>query len=416
MATELDQRLSAPKHPVPPPKRPVRWSKENLFGSWFDTLLTLVFGVVIVWALVSLVQFVLDADATIIRRNLTNFVVGRFPRDELWRPWVATYLITALIGLATGGSIAAARERATEAGLPFVEPTLRDVVRRFWPLLLLTAVILAFTQTLLPTLLTVGAIVVFALIRSLGLRLPSGVRRWNWLIGIVLLVGSYMALAAFGGQGWEDWGGIHLNVFLTVAGILFAFPIGLLLAIGRRSKLPAVRWLSVAFVEFVRGVPLITLLLMGAFALGFILPADLRPGFITRMLIAITLFEAAYIAEVVRGGLQSVPQGQVEAGQALGMSPWRITRRIVLPQALRNTIPAMVGQFISLWKDTTLVSVLGLPDLLEVSRTVNSQPDFLGQGLFIITLGFAGLVFWVVSYTMSREARRLEKKLGVGER
>lgn len=171
-----------------------------------------------------------------------------------------------------------------------------------------------------------------------------------------------------------------------------------------------------AYIEFIRGVPLITLLLMGVFAIGFFLPSGFRPGNVTRVLIAITLFESAYIAEVVRGGLQAVPRGQVEAAQALGLSPWKVMRLIVLPQALRATIPAMVGQFISLFKDTTLVGVVGLPEVLSVGQDVNTQPQFLAQGLERLTLPFAGLIFWVGSYTMSREARRLERKLGVGER
>ncbi len=137
-----------------------------------------------------------------------------------------------------------------------------------------------------------------------------------------------------------------------------------------------VRAFSVAYIELFRGVPLITLLLMGVFVLGFFLPLQLRPSSVTRILVAITIFEAAYIAEVIRGGLQSVPPGQVEAASALGLSTWKTTRLIVLPQALRATIPAMVGQFISLFKDTTLVAAVGLTDMLNTSSIATSQPDF----------------------------------------
>jgi general L-amino acid transport system permease protein len=201
-----------------------------------------------------------------------------------------------------------------------------------------------------------------------------------------------------------------------VAGILFAFPIGVLLALARRSTLPVVRTIAVGYIEFIRGVPLITLLFMAAFALGFLIPVNLRPGQVTRALIAITAFEAAYIAEIVRGGLQSVRRGQVEASQALGLPAWKTTRLVVLPQALRAVIPAMVGQFISLFKDTSLVTIIGLTDVLRVSTLATTQPDFLGRGLDVITLTFIALIFWTGSYTMSREARRLEKRLGVGER
>ena len=395
---------------------PRDWVKLNLFNTWYNSLLTIGLGALIVWVAITLIRAVLGADYTIIQRNLTLFMVGQFPRDQLWRPAVSAVLISVLIGLVAGVAAASARDRAVESGQRY-EPTKPwAVVVRFSPIIALVIVILSFTTTITPTLIAIavaaGGVVTYVLAR----RLPHAVRRWTWLGVLLLLAGAYLVLAGFGGVGWEDWGGLHLNIFLTAAGILFAFPLGLLFALGRRSSLRAVRTISVVYIEFVRGVPLIMLLLFGAFAIGFLLPRDLRPGLVTRMLIAITVFEAAYIAEVVRGGLQSIPKGQVEASQSLGMPPWRTMQRIVLPQALRATIPAMVGQFISLYKDTTLVSILGILELLRVAFVVNTQPDFFGQGLIGLTLAFAGLIFWVGSFTMSRESRRLERKLGVGER
>ncbi len=401
---------------IEPARGPMDWARKNLFNTWYNVLLSLALAAVLVWAAVSLARALLGADFEIIRVNLRLFMIGDFPADQLWRPWVATYLIAALIGLVAGSVAAGVRDRAIEAGLPYTETKLRQVVARFWPIIALIVIILAFTTTIIPTLLTIGAVVLGIGSFFLGRVLPAAVRRWTWLIALALLVGAYLALAAFGGVGWQGWGGLQLNLFLTVAGIMFAFPLGLLLALGRRSSLPVIRTISVGYIEFVRGVPLITLLLAGAFALGFLLPRDLRPGLVTRMLIAIIAFEAAYIAEVVRGGLQAVPGGQVEAAQAVGLAPWKTMRLIVLPQALRATIPAMVGQFISLFKDTTLVAILGVTELLDATFIVNSQPTFLGKGLFVLTLGFAALVFWVGSFTMSRESRRLEKRLGVGER
>jgi general L-amino acid transport system permease protein len=402
--------------PVEKSRGPVDWARKNLFNSWYNTLLTLLLAAIAVWGIQALIRGLLGADFEIIRVNLRLFMIGGFPADMLWRPWVATYLIGAGIGIVGGSLSAGARDRALEAGLPFEAATLRQMLVRFWPIIGLLVVILGFTTTTLPTLLTIGAVATGIGAYYLGRVLPGSVRRWTWLIALTLLVGSYLALAGFGGVGWQDWGGLHLNIFLTTAGIILAFPLGLLLSLGRRSSLPVIRMISVGYIEFIRGVPLITLLLFGALAIGFLIPNDLRPGLVTRMLIAITIFEAAYIAEVVRGGLQAVPRGQVEAGQAVGLAPWTTMRLIVLPQALRATIPPMVGQFISLFKDTTLVAVLGVLELLESAFVVNSQTAFLGQGLFVLTLGFAGLVFWVGSYTMSRESRRLERKLGVGER
>jgi general L-amino acid transport system permease protein len=156
---------------------------------------------------------------------------------------------------------------------------------------------------------------------------------------------------------------------------------------------------------------------MGQFVLGFFLPAGLpRPGLVMRALIALILFTAAYVAEIVRGGLQGVPKGQTEAAQALGLSPLTTTLRIVLPQGLRNVIPALVGQFISLFKDTSLVAIIGLFDLLLVAQNVNGQPAFNGLGLQAETLAFASFVYWSFCYWMSRESQRLETRLGVGTR
>jgi general L-amino acid transport system permease protein len=405
---------------TPPQVEPARgamdWARKNLFNNWYNSLFTVALAALVVWAVVALLRGLLAADYEIIRANLRLFIIGEFPPDQLWRPWAATYCFTVLFGLVGGSLAAGARDRATEAGLPYKPTTFRQIVVRFWPILALIVVILAFTTTITPTLLTIGALGIGLASYYLGRILPRGIRRWTWLIALLLIGAAYLSLAGFGGVGWEDWGGLHLNLFLTFAGILIAFPFGLLLALGRRSSLPVIRTISVTYIEFVRGVPLITLLLAGAFAIGFLIPRDIRPGVVTRMLIAIIAFEAAYIAEVVRGGLQAVPRGQTEAAQAVGLAPWKTMRLIVLPQALRATIPAMVGQFISLFKDTTLVAVLGITELLDATFIVNSQTEYLGEGLFVVTLSFAALVFWVGSYTMSRESRRLERKLGVGER
>ena len=392
------------------------WARSNLFSTWYNTTLTVVMGGVALWAAVSLGRFFLTADFAIIEVNLRLFMVGQFPADQLWRPWLATAFIAILVGGAAGMLAGDTRARAERSGVPYEHTRLRDIVRRFWPIVALVVILLFFTTTLTPTLLTIGITILGLATYYLGRVVPARGRRWAWLFVVAMILAVYLSLAGFGGVGWSEWGGLQLNLFLTVAGILFALPLGLLLALGRRSSLPLVRWVSVGYIEFIRGVPLITLLLAAAFAIGFLIPLDLRPSTVTRMLIAITLFEAAYIAEVVRGGFAAVARGQIEASQALGLGPWKTMRLVALPQALRATIPAMVGQFISLFKDTTLVAILGVPDLLHYTFIVNSQDEFLGKGLFVITLGFAGLVFWVGSYTMSRESRRLEKKLGVGER
>lgn len=253
---------------------------------------------------------------------------------------------------------------------------------------------------------------------ALGARLPLRLRRWSWLVAVLGFVAALQVIVVGSdGVGWDRWGGLHLTIAATVAGIVLAFPLGLLLALGRRSSLPALRVVSVAYIEAFRAVPLVTLLFLGGYMVGFMFPNTVDPpSFLVRAVIAITLFEAAYIAEIVRGGMQAVPRGQIEAAQAIGLSPFKVMRLVLLPQALRAVIPAMVGQFISLFKDTSLLTIIGFLEMLEVARVVTQQDAFRGQGLQPITLAFVGLIYWAGCSTMSRESQRLERRLGVGER
>jgi general L-amino acid transport system permease protein len=414
----MDARLgSLPSQEIAPPARgvpPRRWIKENLFSTWFNGALTVLFAALLAGVLYKLARFVfLDARWEIVEVNLTNLLVFRFPRDEIWRLWTALYLLAAAFGL--GAGVAARLRDVHEGG---AKPASRLLtLRRLGPLLAVVVVFLWFAKSLEGTLLVAGAAVTWAGARAGGRLVPR--RRMRSTLGAVLLgvVAAYLVVAAFGGPGPEDWGGLLLTVFLATAGIVISFPLGVLLALGRRSSLRAVRVVCVAYIELIRGVPLITLLFMGAFMLGFFLPPGSEtPSLVTRALVALVLFTAAYVAEVVRGGLQSVPRGQIEAAQALGLSPLKTTLLIVLPQALRAVIPGLVGQFISLFKDTSLVFIIGLTELLAVSEVITSQPQFLAQGLIIETLVFAGFVYWAGSYWMSRESQRLERRLGLGER
>lgn len=405
--------------PTGPPVRsrdPREWARANLFGSWFDGVLTVVFGLILAWVAYRVGKFVFaDARWEVVERNVTSLMVGGFPREELWRVWAALFILAATFGFASG-AIAAVRRRQLAEGRG-TAPQRASALRRAGPVLVLVAVLLWFAGSVQPLLLTIGVAALGIGANLAGRRLPARGRR---LIPIVVLVGvvaAILVIAAFGGTGWNRWGGLLLTVFLAVAGILLSFPLGVLLALGRRSSFPAVRLVCVAYIELFRGVPLITILFMASFMIGFFLPEGVdAPSLVTRAIIGLVLFTSAYVAEIVRGGLQSVPRGQIEAAQAIGLSPPRVTALIVLPQALRSVIPALVGQFISLFKDTSLVAIIGITELLAVAELVTKQPDFLAQGLIIETLVFVGFVYWAGSYWMSRESQRLERRLGVGER
>jgi general L-amino acid transport system permease protein len=208
------------------------------------------------------------------------------------------------------------------------------------------------------------------------------------------------------------WGGLFLTLVISGVGIVSSLPIGVLLALGRRSDMPVVRMLCVGFIELVRAVPLITVLFMASVMLPLFLPQGVNFDKLLRALVGVALFSSAYMAEVVRGGLQAIPKGQYEAAQALGLSYWRMMGLIVLPQALKIVIPGIVNTFIGLFKDTTLVLIIGLFDLLGIVQAALTNAAWLGFALEGYV--FAGFCFWIFCFAMSRYSMRLERRLHTG--
>jgi general L-amino acid transport system permease protein len=295
-----------------------------------------------------------------------------------------------------------------------------DLVRRFGLIIATVLLLLLLTDTsgpwLTALLMLVASPIGYWVGRVIEARkLGTWASRLEILVLIAVPIGVFFYMTS--AVPLADWEGFMFNVTSAAAGIVLSFPIGVLLALGRRSKLPLLKSASIVYIEFVRGSPLFVLLLLANVSLEFFVPAALAPSKVVRAIVTFTIFTAAYIAEIVRGGLQSVPRGQEEAAKALGLTPAKQMVLIVLPQALRNIIPAQIGQFISLFKDTTLAGVaLGILDLLNGAGAITQQSDFRGQGLIIEALVFVAFLFWVGSFTMSRESQRLETKLGVGTR
>ncbi|TEW53314.1 amino acid ABC transporter permease [Psychromonas sp. RZ22] len=206
----------------------------------------------------------------------------------------------------------------------------------------------------------------------------------------------------------EKWGGLMLTILVAAVGIVASFPIGIVLALGRQSDMPILRTLCIGFIEFVRGVPLITILFMASVLLPLFFHDGIEFDKLLRALIGITLFQAAYIAEVIRGGLQAIPKGQYEASEALGLSYWQGMILIILPQALKISIPNLVGSFISLFKDTTLVLIIGLFDILAMVTLTNSDTNWLGfevEGYVFVTI-----IYWVFCFSMSQYSKSIERK------
>ena len=397
------------------------WLRRNLFRSPVDAILTVVFGALSIWLLYKTVSFVFVTGRwDIIRVNLRLLMIGRFPEAHELR------LVVTVIGLAGWAGLLAGLVRGRQirsgrvADDRFTVARVLDIAARLWIPGLLVLLLLLLAGTSGPWIMTGLAVVAAVAGRAIG---PLIGRRTFGPAGSAVLfiglgavpVGLYFYVVT--AVGFDDWGGFMLNLFLAVCSIVLCFPLGILLALGRRSNLPLVRLVATTYIELVRGAPLFVLLLLANVALGFFVPDSLAPATSTRAIVVFTLFTAAYMAEIIRGGLQSVPRGQVEAAKAVGLSPVRQTGYIVLPQALRNVIPAQIGQLISLFKDTTLAGIaMGLFELLNVASAIPAQEQFRGQGLIGETITFAALMFWTVSYTMSRESQRLEKRLGVGDR
>lgn len=230
------------------------------------------------------------------------------------------------------------------------------------------------------------------------------------------IIGYFLLVGGLGLEPVETTkiGGFTLNVVIGVTGIVASLPLGILLALGRRSHMPIVRTLCVMFIEFIRGVPLITLLFVASTMLNYFLPPGTTFDLILRVLIMVTLFSSAYIAEVVRGGLQAIPKGQIEAADAMGLRYWQSMRLVVLPQALKISIPGIVNTFVGLFKDTTLVVIIGLTDVLGVGRA--SLSDAKWQGLAWEVYVFIAILFFICCFSMSRYSIYLEKKLHTGHK
>ncbi len=395
---------------VAPPAalRPIEWVRENLFNNWFNSSLTLLSLGFLYFVVVLTLRWVFfTADWRPITVAPLLFLVGQYPRDQLWRPGLSLLMSTFLIGMSWGVweryvkafAIFLAILLGGLALIPLETPTITPAVR---------AVFLAC-----PVLIYLG----YRLVRlkDIGGRLV--ITLWSVaavLISLVLLPGV-PGIPGLPSVATTAWGGLLITLLLAVGGIILSFPIGVLLALGRRSSLPVVKLFSILFIEVVRGVPLVTILFMFSIILALFLPAESRIDRVLRALMGTIVFSAAYTAENVRGGLQAIPPGQTEAAKALGLNGFQIMILIVLPQALRLVIPSIVGQFISLFKDTTLVVIVGINDLLGVGNAVlKLNPEFFR--LQIEVYAFIAVIFWVFSYFMSYASLQLEKSLGVGER
>ena len=408
--------MTATTPPVAEPltvRRARLWARENLFGSAPNTLLTIVTVVFLAAAVWGVFRFVFfTAEWEVVDANRRLFFVGRFPSDETWRIWVVLFTVAGLAGLSWGlwSGIGMKLAALGLGGLALVFAFMAEGD-------------VAWSTAAIVALFTGAYAAARWLVRTTGYAGPArNLAVAGWLASFVL------ATLLLREVNTALWGGLLLTMTLAIVGIVASFPLGVLLAVGRTSTYPVIRLFCVGYIELIRGVPLITLLFTAKFILPLMVERERElsllgidvtfPGVemddVLRAMAAITIFSSAYLAEIVRGGLQAVPKGQVEAAKALGLGTARILGLIVLPQALRAVIPAIVGQFIALFKDTSLVVIIGLTELLRAGQQVTAQPAFIGKQAEALL--FVALIYWVVAFSMSRASQQLERTLGVGER
>jgi len=370
MPDAVDASLSNMRPPPRSTVGPIAWARENLFSSWSNALLTLL-GLYIAYVAISGVVSWAFINATwagssgsdcthgrggacwpFVMAKFSQFMYGRYPDAERWRVNL-TYV------LATAGLI------------PLMLPWVRGKLY-----------------------LTIYMLVIFP------------------VLAFILL---------YGGLGLpvvptELWGGLLVTLVVATTAIAGAFPIGILLALGRRSNMPIVRLVCIGFIEFVRGVPLITVLFMASVMLPLFLPAGWTIDKLVRALIMVALFSAAYLAEVIRGGLQAIPRGQYEAADALGLTYTQKMGLVILPQALKLVIPGIVNTFIGLFKDTSLVLIIGIFDLLGIVQQNLTDSNWFSPNTAMTGYVFAGIIFWIFCFSMSRYSMFVERRLAAGER
>ena len=366
---------------LPPPVTEsgiIGWLRHNLFSSWWDTLLTL--------AAIYVLYLIIP--------SILNWAV--FTSDWNFRPEVISGEKPPQISDCTSGGACWIFVRA-----------------RFWQ----------FVYGFYPDALRWRVDVTFVLLVSSVFVLLSG--RFSAILKkrvAIFFFAVFPILAFFllhGGLGLEEvptakWGGFMLTLIIAGIGIILSLPIGIMLALGRRSQLPVVHILCVFFIEFARGVPLITILFMANIMLPLFLPPGYEPDILLRILAGVTMFASAYMAEVIRGGLQALPKGQYEGAMAMGLSYWQMMRLIIMPQALRVAIPGIVNNFISLTQDTTLVAIVGLYDFLNIVRAGSRDSNWIGTE--IEGYVFCAVVYWVFCFAMSRYSMRIERKLQTGHK
>ncbi len=412
-------------------KGAIRWLRHNLFSSWLNAILTLV-AIWVIWTVLSAIvpwmyRGIWDAGSltacreievqryganveaacwSVLRERWTQLLFGFYPQEAYWRPVAA--LVVLLVGVAPVlFPRMAGRFTALTPLTPFLCYWILWGGTIWGPLLVaagfgLMVVVFRYGQSLLGSM---GAILAAVVVTILY---------WFFVVGP--LAGELSRVAPIGLRpvASKEFGGFMLSIIIGIAGISLSFPIGIILALGRQSDLFIINKMSVIFIEVIRGVPLIVWLFTASLLLNYFLPPGTNFDLMLRVIIMVTLFSSAYIAEVIRGGLAALPKGQYEGADSLGLDYWQSMRLIILPQALKIAIPGIVNTFIGLFKDTTLVVFIGLLDPIGLTNSIRASTDW--NGIYWELFIFIGLLFFICCFSMSRYSQFLERKLRTDHR
>lgn len=421
-------KMLEPQEPPLAERGLMKWLRENLFSSWANGILTVISIYLIYYVLSSILPWMINgvwrADSLTQCREIRDslghhevacwavlvdrwhqLIFGFYPQHLYWRPVVAFVLL--FVALA---------------------PVLFDAIPRklFWftaiyPFLM---VFLVWGGSIwFPIAALAGFAIGYVAYRALETvndlaamiaAFVAPVIWWLFLAAPVAgFIGSFIPIGLESVES-KQIGGFMISVIIGVTGIAMSLPIGVVLALGRQSDMFIIKTICVGFIEFIRGVPLITLLFTASLLLNYFLPKGTNFDIIVRVIIMVTLFSAAYMAETIRGGLAALPKGQYEAADSLGLNYWQAQRLIIMPQALKISIPSIVGIFIGLFKDTTLVVFIGISDMLGFTNLIRATPEW--NGIYWELFIFIGLVFWICCYSMSRYSQYLERKLQTDRR
>ena len=381
------------------------WIISSFFSSKLNFVLTVFASLIIIYVISSLLGFLSQAEWEVVRINRRLLLLGRLPLEDTWRAWPILWTFCIILFSSVGAWGTPSKRELFLMSLVFILPTLIFfTMPHIWHVVV-TFLICSISYSVSR----------YFIKKSFYLVPAKKVLITMWILILPL---TFLILRVGGGPPPTLWGGFLLNILLASVAIVAGFPLGILLAVGRATKLPAIKTVCTVYIETIRGAPLVAWLLLAWFVLPKFLPNLFglnEVSVVIRAMIVLSFFASAYIAEVIRGGLQSIPKGQLEAADALNLNYASKMIIIVLPQAIRVVIPAIVSTFIGMFKDTSLVFILALTDLLQVGRLIPEQdPKFFGRQIEALLV--VASLFWIVSVSLSHLSAKLEKNLGIGTR